>query len=437
MIPFLIHQYCDRQRSADRGTDYTVSWRRENANFEYRVWSDAAASELVAEHFGHVISERFENCRDPLQRFFFFGAALLLVHGGLYIGHGIEYLQPAEQLLNCEADVIGIVRGDHGSPLAEAEVLERGFLAARPRAPQLGRLLAGFANGTLSGDPAGAPSWYGALYAAGLEECEKRSIIWLSPVSVQRFVRAHSYPDDRTNLRQGANSKWAFCGDVLARPPVRWARLLFLGHPRCGSAALSAMLKCAGVRVEHERLGRDGAVTWWQTGRRLPETIWPAFARGARDQREIWLGGRIFHYLRDPRDAIPSIVLENEWKMRANPSFQLRRRKIRERFGIDIGELDPPTAAATSYALWNKLAEDLATDGTVLVERPELPNVLPGTIISKLRRANSSMRKFGTPKPEIDIPDSFRRSPREARLPLERYLSFYQDGVVGRPEQKN
>ena len=388
------------------------------------MWSETAAAAFIAEQFGKGIGKQFESCAAPLEKASLFAAAVLLVHGGVYIGCSLECLQPIEKFFDLAGDVVAVSGCEEISAQAGINPLAQEFLAARPRAPQLGRMFAALATRQGAGDAVRGFSWHNELQAADFEEQEKFSITWLAPDAIQRFVRVHSH-DGGANAN-GSRRGAALQGEAAARAPVRWANLLFLGHPRCGSTALSAMLKSAGVRVEHERLGRDGAVSWWLVGRRIPDAAWPIFLHGPRENKEIWPGGRIFHYLRDPRDAIPSIVLENEVRMRANPSFQLRRRTLRQRFGVDINELDVPTAAATSYALWNRLAEDLASDGVVLVEKPELSNVLPGIGPLTPSRANTSLRKFGTTKPDIDFADAVRRSPYEAREQMERYLSLYR-----------
>jgi hypothetical protein len=424
MIPKFIHYYCNDSPRVDARADYSASWREKNPGFQHRMWSETAASAFIAEQFGKGIGKQFESRAVPLEKASLFAAAVLLVHGGFYVGCSLECLEPIEKFFELAGDVVAVSQSEGTSAQAGINPLARGFLGACPRAPQLGRMFAALATRQAVRDAVRGFSWRKELQAADFDEQEKSSITWLAPDVVQRFVRVHSQEDgSNINSSQG---DLAVQGEGAARAPVRWANLLFLGHPRCGSTALSAMLKSAGVRVEHERLGRDGAVSWWLVGRRIPDAAWPIFLHGPRENKEIWPGGRIFHYLRDPRDAIPSIVLENEARMRANPSFQLRRRTLRERFGVDINELDVPTAAATSYALWNRLAEELASDGVVLVEKPELSNFLPGVGSLIPHRANTSLRKFGTTKPDIDIADAIRRSPYEAREQMERYLSLYR-----------
>jgi len=417
MIPRHIHQF--RNAVGDPG-----GWREKNIEFQHTLWSDIAAQTFIEREFGGALAKRYNACREPLERSLFFGAAVLLVRGGFYIDCNIDCLLPIAPLAQLKGDVIAV--GDAGGTCSsfQAEQLGSGFLAARPRSALMGRLFAALASAPPA--PGDTSGWRQVLRSLAEESgiAEKERINWAPPDTVLRFMRTSSQETAHDHTRISRNGV-VVLDNVQPRLPFRWAGLLFLGHPRCGSSALSAMLKRAGLRVSHERLGPDGAVTWWLTGRRLAGAAWPAFTYGGSKNREVWLGGRILHYLRDPREAIPSIVLENEARLRENPSFRMRRRRLKERFDIDIGELDPPTAAATSYALWNKLAEDIARDGLVLVEKPDLSALLPEIPSLPLIRSNSSERKFGQNKPEIDIADAIRRSPREARSAIQRYLSIY------------
>jgi hypothetical protein len=207
--------------------------------------------------------------------------------------------------------------------------------------------------------------------------------------------------------------------------------MMFVGHPRCGSKSLAAGLRAAGLRVGYEGYGEDGVVSWFHTGWRLPHAKQPVFSNavGKDLPAEFWLSARVLHYIRDPREAIPSIVLENEAMDRTNNSFTYRRIRLKQRFGIDIGLLDPPAAAATSYALWNGLAEEAATDGLIFIEHPDLQRVIEGRDLPQLPHINTSRHLFGKDKPQIDVTAAVAASPEEAKPYLKKYFALYEASI--------
>src|SRR5689334_15979629 len=218
MIPRCIHYYCDGARRAN--ADYSASWREKNLGLQHRIWSETAASAYIAEQLGKGIGKQFET-RVSLEKAWLFAAAVLLVDGGFYVGCSLECLEPIEKFFDLAGDVIAVSEDEEASAQAGINPLARGFLAARPRAPQLGRMFAALATRQAARDATRAFSWRNELQAADLEEQEKISITWLAPEVVQRFVRVHSQEDGAdTNGRQRS---LAVQGETVARAPVRWA----------------------------------------------------------------------------------------------------------------------------------------------------------------------------------------------------------------------
>ncbi|HEX3663880.1 MAG TPA: hypothetical protein VHU23_01430 [Rhizomicrobium sp.] len=417
MLPKRIHQYCGT-RTANQNLAWIASWKEKNPNFEHYCWTEASAAEFIGRYFGAVVRSIFVNCRDQSRKELIFCAAILFARGGFYIGTDMECRRSIEPLTRLSAGMLALERTASARSVGIDQLKEK-FVAADAHEECFGQLLV-----TLL-DPSIAKFSDGR---SGRTECsspavtaERSTVVWLTPDTVDHFVQTHPV--------SGMEASWDSCSGTIApdaaKATVRWVPFLFLGHPRCGSASLSATLRRAGLRVGHERLGEDGAVSWWQTGRRLSGAICPMFSRGKAREGETWLGGRIFHYIRDPRDSIPSIMLENEVRCRANPSFQLRRRTLMARFDIDIGDMDAPVAAAASYALWNELAAQLSSKGAVRVENPEFSVISPSIATVGVLRSNLSVHKFGMVKPDIDVDDAIRRSPREVRLIMERFSQLY------------
>jgi hypothetical protein len=427
MIPTTIHQYRDGPDIARHSDGWGSSWISRHPSWNYILWSRAEARKLLATEFGPVVAECFDRCEWPTTRALLFSSGVLLCQGGFFVARELECLRPLDGLLDSQADTV-IGPATAGQSLEElVSSLADGIFAARKGAHCAGRTFAAVLGAIAKGEPV-RQVWSHVYQTDGQPE---KSVPFsaIDPKLFRELVRpraaadTRSRPDKVTARRNGQTLTQQH--SVLQRPPLRWAGFLFLGHPRCGSLALSKMLQTAGLRVGYEGPGPDGSVSWWHTGRHIANSRWPSFAHGAHETREIWLAGRIFHYLRDPCEAIPSIVLENEIKARNNNSFRMRRAILRRRFGIDLAGLDAATAAATSYALWNRIAETLATDGRVFVEHPVIDCLPPSIGPIPLLRRNDSRRKFGKTKPELDIADAIRRSPEEARPLLEHYLALY------------
>jgi len=429
MFPRHIHQFWNDDSPPARAMDRIRSWRNKNPDFEHTLWSARMAAQFIGRHFGRVAKAHFDNCHTLSARESLLRAAVLLVQGGFYVDVGLECVQSIAPLCGLTGDVLVGVLPDRTTDGTAADRLYWGFMAAQPGARFVGRalsvILAQIAE--RPNDSSSGTERLDRLYA-DVPAVEKATIRVLGLRALFEYAEHESgFPPDAADDRAQVSLR---TGDLAAEPPSNsndrhtfgWTRLLFLGHPRCGSSSLAAGLSAAGLDIGHEKQGQDGMVSWWYTGFKVPGAAWPLFvSRG-----KIWIVGKAFHYLRDPRDAIPSIVLENEANDRANNSFRYRRRLLKRRFDVDIGDLDAPAAAATSYALWNRLAEDIATDGQVLVERPDLARAFPELVLDAFPRRNTSLKKFRMPKPQIEIAQAIAHSPAEARPLLARYLALYE-----------
>jgi hypothetical protein len=434
VFPKHIHQYWGEVHPPEGVLDLIRTWRTKNPEFEHTLWSDSKARQFIGEHFGPQAGACFDACLYPAMRADVFRVAVLFVRGGFYVDSDEGCRQSIAPL----ADLPGEVILYHVTQRVRGRAKDRirnGFMAAQPGARFLGRLLAEIFSALIRRESKNlwlvtGPGKLNQVYGA-LDEAEKRTITILTHEQILRFTK----PDWQLPYKR-EDSHWAVAVkrgaetiDAGVLPHIGgfdWARLVCLGHPRCGSASLAAALRDAGLQVGHEKLGVDGIVSWWHTGWRLPKTGWPVLKHSVGQRSGIWIAGKAFLYLRNPRDSIPSIILENEAQGRENNSFRFRRRVLNANFGIDIGDLDPPLAAATSYALWNRLAELSANCGYVLVEQPNLGAAFPTLELNLRDRMNTSLRKFRTATPDIDFNGTVARVPGEVRPWLDRYLGIYE-----------
>lgn len=183
----------------------------------------------------------------------------------------------------------------------------------------------------------------------------------------------------------------------------KYCDLLVLGHPRCGSASLASAFRRAGVEIGHERLLAQGMVSWWHTGFLHGHPTQKIFRKSAIDKPSI-KAGAVWWYIRRPSDAIPSIIIENEFNERNNASFKHRHRVILEKYGLDISRATRFGAAAYSYLLWNQIAETLSDDKKpIKIEKPHLDHRLNTCGIFELPRINTTHGKFGRKKEVVSL----------------------------------
>ncbi len=139
--------------------------------------------------------------------------------------------------------------------------------------------------------------------------------------------------------------------------------LLVIGHPRCASNYIGDVLNACGVAVGHERFKRDGICSWMHVVRDANSPWGDAHS-------EQFSYAATLAYSRHPRDAIPSIAMEN---CQAR-SFRFRRFHIYDVLGVDIADYETAIERAIgSYVYWHQMvlqhsplaiirAENLAAD---------------------------------------------------------------------------
>lgn len=174
-------------------------------------------------------------------------------------------------------------------------------------------------------------------------------------------------------------------------------KLLGLSHPRSGSKSFANALSESGLDIGHEILGCDGMVSWWHTaGFSKPDNKRLFYCKRSQCNIKPLI---LVHLLRSPLDAIPSIILENEFNNRNNNSFRHRSTWIMKRFGVDLSGEERISAAIKSYVFWNLLIEDLKPDLIVRIEHVEsdcapLSAILEISTQIKAKRFNQSINKY-------------------------------------------
>jgi hypothetical protein len=211
-------------------------------------------------------------------------------------------------------------------------------------------------------------------------------------------------------------------------------KTILLGHPRCGSRSLAAALSNYGLICGHERLERDGMVSWWHTGHYLGGSD---FNNGKKTPSKFSVS-LVGHYIRNPIDAVPSILIENEQSGRENNSFKFRDMLLRRWYGVDISAMPPLAAAATSYALWNdKAAKFSDLNDAIKVENPDIRELIDKLSddceggetlrVISVPRLNTTDVKFGINKERYSRLEILQSVDGDIRRSLQRYFDLYSE----------
>ena len=185
-----------------------------------------------------------------------------------------------------------------------------------------------------------------------------QSLIRPKPIHVDYLRQAR--PDDLEAIRVAERSS------VTQIIKIQPQDILCVGHPRCGSAYMAQLLTAFGLDVGHERLGANGISSWMFA---VDDDPYPfARNRGAELRRDKHFAS-VIHHVRNPIDAIPSIMVENKY---SPVSYQFRRRHILKELALDL-DAYPSEAerAVVAYLAWNRLIERMKPGLVVQVEDSE------------------------------------------------------------------
>ncbi len=170
--------------------------------------------------------------------------------------------------------------------------------------------------------------------------------------------------------------------------------VLCVGHPRCGSGYISNLLQVFGLKVGHERVTEHGISSWMFAA---DDEHYP-YAKGEYARSRRYTHFRyIIHHVRSPFDAIPSLIVENQY---SEKSFEFRRKHIQRYFGIDLVDLSPLDAAVASFIYWNRIIELMNPKIVIRIETDQRKLFQ----FLKRKKLIKSDRRFGEfKKPSKDV----------------------------------
>ena len=133
-IPRIIHQLWKTSKIPHRWRDCAESWKKHHPNWEYRLWTDEDAGNLVKAHHpglrGVLDSFPYTIQRVDIMRYL-----ILSVFGGVYVDLDMECLQPLDVLLNGLQFAAAYEPPEHEADLRESRVVCNAFLASTREHP--------------------------------------------------------------------------------------------------------------------------------------------------------------------------------------------------------------------------------------------------------------------------------------------------------------
>jgi hypothetical protein len=235
-----------------------------------------------------------------------------------------------------------------------------------------------------------------------------------------------------SDLSRDTNLTGMFAPSIVRAPEslTRSFALRLVGHPRCGSGYVSQVFQRLGLLVGHERLGEHGICSWMHA---VEDQSLPYAAPVA----PIEAFKMVIGYVRNPFDAVPSIMLENT----RSRSLDFRRFHIFRLLGTDVAKAqDPLERAVRSYLAWTSIVEVQSPTRTLRIEHmaTDLSKCLPAfraaglAVTAEDMRAikeipkdvNSSIEKFPFPKPKVEA-EQHRALPNDLRRELAAFCERY------------
>jgi FkbM family methyltransferase len=139
---------------------------------------------------------------------------------------------------------------------------------------------------------------------------------------------------------------------------VEYKDFLCIGHPRCGTTSISYYLTQMGYNVGHENMGENGVSSWVLA---VEDENYPL---GNIKEKFRYYFKNVIHVVRNPYDAIPSIILENKYSP-GNKSYKFKKKHIKKNLNINLPDfdfnnlslLDETELAIKTFIYWNKICE--------------------------------------------------------------------------------
>lgn len=186
-------------------------------------------------------------------------------------------------------------------------------------------------------------------------------------------------------------------------------RFLVTGHPRSGTAYMSALMRACGLDVGHERMRGDG-ISAWQFAVDCDSVSHHRRPRGRRRYRF----DSLIQVVRDPIQTLRSVLYTEDCSRRSLA--------FRSRF-VSIPTDSPSDAAATSIVGWNRLISEQDPALVVRVEEApgELARFLGVPVPAELPRVDVNSR----PHPPLTWRQFKRRSARSSYEALVQHAREY------------
>jgi len=440
-VPKTIMQYWHSAELPEDIAGWVGLWKQRNPDFQHRLFNDDTARAYLSQHFPKEYVEAFNDCALPAMRCDFFRYAFIYHEGGVYVDAAVSCLTPLTEWLDLNTDMILLKKERRDDRLTNS------FIVAKARHPFLKKLLeACVAN---IQNKRSNNVWLVTGPGVIKKLLDLNEIAEKPQLMSFKFFKTHAPPQQNASHKKTAH--WSNVqkqqsifnsGETCppaAKPKTKplpkehWPqipiKLALIGHPRCGSKSLAKYLTKSGLPIGHERLNEGGICSWWLTARRKPQIH--GFLHQANGNKTLVIPELVCQFIRNPIDAIPSILIENEFNQRDNNSFKHRREVINLHFGVDLAEHEPLAAATLSYVYWNKLAKQAVPDLVVRVEdmAEDLSPVIGYfglSAISRIPQLNTSAKKFGiTKKTDVDSETLLATVGGKTRLYLQSYLALY------------
>ena len=136
--------------------------------------------------------------------------------------------------------------------------------------------------------------------------------------------------------------------------------ILCIGHPRCGTKYISGLLTSFGYEIGHENMKKKGISSWMLA---VMSNTYPWGDVGIDKNKpfSVFNFKYIIHIVRNPFNAIPSIILENKYSPR---SYNFRKFHIKRELNIDLpiynsklNLIQDIEIAIKTYIYWNLICE--------------------------------------------------------------------------------
>jgi len=216
-------------------------------------------------------------------------------------------------------------------------------------------------------------------------------------------------------------------------------KYLISGHPRSGTGYAASLFSALGYNVGHEKLGSHGMSSWIHTVTDWNAPVFTHKSESDKFSRDQLVVKHLIMVVRDPQQAIPSIMIEN----RNDMSYRFRRYHILNQCGIDLEDCNSAVeCAVASYLYWLQILEkqqpdctlhieDIETETRSFLEKAGYAICAIGKDALGLKR-NASSTRYGIEKPTLDSESLGSINPSlKARLAefCDRYGYEITDGI--------